>query len=87
MQFQQPAPHEALEQILWGFCVFCILFMLLVMPWVGPDGLITGGQWLGLSLTGMIIFGGAALAVRVVFSPLGSEYDEKLDNEFSKFNR
>lgn len=59
----KPNPAKAIENVLWGMAILSILFMVVSMPWVGPDELIPGTAWLGLSLFGII--GPALLAVLI----------------------
>lgn len=87
MQSFDISPAGALEQILWGLSFLSVIFMLIVMPWVGPDGILTGTEWLGLSLAGILLYGGAALVVRLLNSQLAEQYDDQLDQSFQNFNR
>lgn len=55
---------RVLEGIMWTFAVLFLVGMLAAMPWVGPNGYITGETWLIASLGGMTLFGGLALLMR-----------------------
>lgn len=60
----KPSAKDTLEAVLWVLTGACAIGVIAVMPWVGPDGLLTGEIWLGLALTFIPLFGGLAYVVR-----------------------
>lgn len=56
----------AVEWALWGLTALAGLFMLVSLFFAGPDGLLTGAQWLGFSLVGLGLCGGGAMAMRLL---------------------
>lgn len=69
-QYQQqgggfwPSTATLIEYSLWTLAIGASLGMVVIMPWVGSDGLITGEQWLGLGLPFIALLGGSAYVVR-----------------------
>lgn len=57
---------KKMEYGFWTLAVLAVLAMLvsMVYPGVGPNEPISGMQWLGGSIGGMIVFGGIALVLR-----------------------
>lgn len=84
MKLEKPKPHEAIEGVLWTLAAFGILFMILSMPWVGPDRVIPGSIWLGISLITICLFGGSAMIIRVVAGPIFDRFDNDLERGLSR---
>lgn len=81
---KRPSPPKLIEGVLWGLAILSVVAMLAVMPWVGDGKPIPGTVWLGYSLLGILIFGGLAVLLHVVFSPVGEEYGRRMDNRFQE---
>lgn len=77
MDLYVPPPNKLLEQICWTGAVVSILGMLVSMPWVGPEKIIPPMLWLSYSIGGILFFGLFAVLIRVVFSPIGRQYDQE----------
>lgn len=63
--FTKPKTKSLIEKTLWGLAVLSILWMLVMLPFTGPERILTGTQWLGSSLAGIVLFGASALIVRL----------------------
>lgn len=82
--FQTPSVVEAFEVLFWGLCTLGIIFMIGSMPWVGPDGIISGGQWLAFSLIPICLFGAGAMCMRFVSSVKFDQADRRLERELRR---
>jgi len=48
---------QLLEWSGWGIAILGVVFMMATLPFVGPDKLLNGGQWLGFSIVIMCLGG------------------------------
>lgn len=62
-----PHPKKAIETVCWGFSLLSLAFMLVALPFAGPNKPLSGEAWIALSMTGILLFGGTAVTVRLFF--------------------
>lgn len=70
-----------LEGVFGAVAICAMIGMVVVMPWVGDGGVLSGRQWLGFSLVGVCLFGGLAVAIREV-RERAPEADRQMDKRF-----
>jgi len=76
---------QFIESVAWTMAGFTVLAMVASLPWVGNDQPIAGRAWLGLSLISILLFGGAAFAIRFVRTQVDTgEVDRAIESGFSR---
>ena len=79
-----PRGPKVIEQAAFAIAITFVVFMVASMPFVGRGKLIPGGVWLGVSLSGMILFGMIGFLVRFIrwnFGDINRTLDDKFQRE------
>lgn len=61
---KRPSMATVIEGVMWTVTAATGVAMVGIMPWIGPEGILTGEQWLGIFLPLIGLVGGGALFVR-----------------------
>lgn len=64
-----------LQNVFWVGAICSMGFMVLSMPWVGPDAPIPGAVWLAASIVGMALCSTLALVVRAIEANVEAQMD------------